>query len=103
MNFLLLSIVRYILCLKVNFSTTYLEILSLLDFFANKGQFTPRGRGQSYKIWGKSASVHLFAKIAKLSQNNDFGDQSHLIFFANLGRLPLKAGAHTTKFGVNRF
>jgi hypothetical protein len=80
MNILLLSIVRYILCLKVNFSTSYLEILSWLDFFANKGWFTPRGRGQSYKIRAKSASVQFFAKIAKLLRNNDFCDQNDQIF-----------------------
>jgi hypothetical protein len=32
-NISLFSIVMYILCLKVNFSTRYLEILLWLDFF----------------------------------------------------------------------
>jgi hypothetical protein len=69
----------------------YLHILSYLAwiFFANKGQFTPRGMGQSYKVWCKSATVLFFTKIAKLSQNNDFCDQSDQIFFCNWGRSPL--------------
>jgi hypothetical protein len=45
----------------------YLETLTWLDFFANRGRSTPRGRSQSYKVSGKLASLEFFAK----SQNND--------------------------------
>jgi hypothetical protein len=59
---------------------SYLETLTWLDFFANWGRSTPRGRGQSYKNWAKSESNQFFAKIVKIPRKNDFRDQSVQIF-----------------------
>jgi hypothetical protein len=62
--------------LKSQFFSELFTYLILLGFFANKEQITLRGRGQSYKVWGKLASVQFFAEIAKLPRNNNFCDQS---------------------------
>jgi hypothetical protein len=59
---------------------SYLEILLWLDFFANWGRSTPRGRGQSYKIWAKSVWFLFFAKIVKIPRNDNFRNQSAQIF-----------------------
>jgi hypothetical protein len=59
---------------------SYLETLNWLDFFANWVRSTPRGRGKSYKIWGKSEWFQFFAKIVKILRKNDFRDQSAQIF-----------------------
>jgi hypothetical protein len=42
-----------------------------VDFFANWWQSTPRGRGQSYKISGKSAYFFYVCEIT-ISRNSDF-------------------------------
>jgi hypothetical protein len=59
---------------------SYLETLTWLDFFANWGRSTPRGRGQPYKIWGESEGFQFFTKIVKILRNSDFRDQSGPIF-----------------------
>jgi putative Ca2+/H+ antiporter (TMEM165/GDT1 family) len=59
---------------------SYFDTLTWLDFFANWGRSTPRGRGQSYIIWTKSALFLIFAKIVKIPRKNDFRDQSAQIF-----------------------
>jgi hypothetical protein len=59
---------------------SYLENLTWLDFFANGGRSTPRAGGQSYKVSGKSEQFQFFAKIVKIPRNDNFRDQSCLIF-----------------------
>jgi hypothetical protein len=58
----------------------FLDILSYLDFFENWGRSTPRGRGQSYKVSGKSELFQFFAKIVKIPRIDDYCNQSAQIF-----------------------
>jgi hypothetical protein len=73
----------------LNYHEITIFVTKVIRFFCKLGTITPRGMGQSYKVWCKSATVLFFTKIAKLSQNNDFCDQSDQIFFCNWGRSPL--------------
>jgi hypothetical protein len=83
-------------------------------FFANWGQSTPRGRGKSYKIWGKSAYYFYVCKITIL-QNSDFREItiSQKNYSFNFHKccsilsqirddIPLGVGVNPKNFVVNR-